>query len=265
MATVNKPAALAFFAVWSCGLPEPDIELNPVDDTRLILSDGARVQYIGTFSWEGAVFASGGYEFTNDVGYQFRIERLNIATNSAQLRRCESTASARWRWAASLAYADHVVDNDSSIALTSSNEDALASTWHELGIGAGSATGYCQAFFSSNSLSVPDATLGENTIVVAGSYRAPEQSEWIAFDARIPLGDGALLDLDAGIPAIERFESPADEPLAARVVYTRYPVAAFRGVQPDRVSRSQLAWEILGGMLHTSTAYYQRHADFAAP
>lgn len=262
---VNKPAALAFVTVWACGIPEPDIdEPDQVDDARLVLSDGARVQYIGAFSWDGAVAVDGGYEFTNDEGYDFRIERLNMATSSAQLRPCASPSSARWRWATNVAHADHVAENDSSMAITSSNEDALASTWHHLGIGEASAKSYCGAFFASNSLSTPDAILGDNTIIVAGSYRAPGQADWVAFDARIPLGDGALLQLYAGTPAIGTFESPEGVDLAARVVYTRYPVAAFRGVQPDRVSTSQLAWEVLGGLLHTSAANYQRHADFAA-
>lgn len=245
MHSVKKSAAVVFLVAWACGLPDPGSDPGRSEDGELILAEGMRVQYVGAFSWQGAVQEGNGYEFTNDLGYRFRVERFHLATYSAQLRPCEPVESADRGWRPDAAYADHVVQDDASIAVADHAEDALASTWHELGVGSASNHSYCKAFILSVIPTTSDPDLQGNTIVVTGSYIPPGESQWIAFDARIPLGEGSLVTLHPDTPEFDTFESQDGSRPGARVVFTRYPVAAFAGVRPDSVSSVQLAWELL--------------------
>ena len=261
-------ATVAFVAVWACGLPLPDddpagrgeLGTDGTEPGVATLPEGADISYIGAFSWNGASQTASGFELVNDLGYRFRIERFQVAAYSVQLRSCLPAHRGGWSWSPRQALAHHVAVDDVSVFIAQAGEDALLFSWHELGIGRASGAAYCQAFLLVASPTAPDPTLEGNSFVVAGSYLAPGASEWLELDARVPYGDGTLRRLLSATPPSETFESMDGSSPAARVVFTRYPVAAFAGISPEGKSSIVLAWEILGNLLATTTVHYQLQA-----
>lgn len=264
MARTHAFAAAVGVVVWACGLPMSDddgTDVGPFSGPGLTLSDGASIHYLGGFSWDGATRTEDGYEFDNPLGYRFRVTQLRIATFSAQLRPCPATTGRRWRWGQSSAYADHVVEDDPSIALVVASEDALNPTWRQLGVGRAAAAHYCDGFVLSTPLTSADGQPEQPTLEVTGWYLAPDGDDWVSLDTSIPLGEGALIELQASGSECDA-PPPLDQPLPdesrpdVQIAITRYPVTAFASVRPDQTSGAQFAWELLGGLLHTSTMSY---------
>lgn len=241
-----------FFVVWACGVPTPPAPFDPGDGTPtpISLSAGDRVRYVLDWSWDGAREQDGALVFTTDLGYEVGIESLELAVFSAQLVTCEPTAS-RWRWGPTAAYADHVTQDDPSVIEAKLIDDAVNDGWHELGIGTAGGGQYCKAFL----LATPVASdaLGGETVRASGWYRLPEGGAAIPFEAGVPLGDGALTTLAAAVPQTVNL----GDGTTARVVFTRYPVAAFDGVDIAQLNRLELGWELLKNLQSDTTARWQ--------
>ncbi len=262
-------AGAAFAVVWACGLPAPadgpdggEPGWDPGDGSAapLTLGADARVRYELRWSWDGARLQDGAWVFVNDLGYQLGIERLAVVALSAQLVPCEPTAARApaWSWGPREARADHVVADDASVVVAAVVEDALAAAPRELGVGVASGGRYCDAFLLAAPLdpvSVP--AMDGNALIVTGWYRAPGGAV-TALDAAVPIGDGGLRTLAAAVPGELALADADAGPVAARVVLTRHPVAAFADVAPDQPGGAELGWEILKGLLGTATARWQR-------
>lgn len=240
--------------------PEPEMQDS---ETSLGLEPGDRVAYAGRFDWEDARQENGSYYFVNSLGYQFRIDTLYLATSSVQLRVCDVEEESSWlpRWGVAVAYADHVVEDDPSLAIVGKTEDAFVEGTTLLAVGTVGGGDYCRAFARSSLLLEPESGLGEHTLVVSGAYTFIGNEgldNWTEFDASVPLTEGLLEDL-AMDPAPSW--QPSAEDIDASIVFVRYPVRAFQSVDPRRLLPVELAWEILGNLLHTSSVQFYRSSQ----
>jgi hypothetical protein len=256
----SKGSALLFVLVlWgACTLTTaPILEEEALPPERLELSEGARVAYGGRFDWKGAVLKHGSYYFDNSLGYSFRVDALHLTTSSVQLRPCEEeTASSFPFFGISMAYADHVVTDDTSIALVAKVEDAFIEETKQLAVGVVTGGSYCKAFARSLTTSDAEGELGKSTLVVRGAYAITAKTgedKWEEFDARVDLQEGLLEDLLFD-PAPSW--QPNDANIDAAIVFTRHPVQAFQGLNPNNLQPVEIAWEILGAMLHSSTVKF---------
>lgn len=260
---LSKPTTLAlalFVVVWACGIPNPIVEEASYEPTTLSLLEGDRVLYVGTFDWEGADWEgadvdSGVYAFANDLGHQFRISQFSVATHSVQLRRCDVAATHQSNFGLRTAHADHVVEDDPSIAVVAASEDGFAVEAQELGTGLSSMGQYCDAFLLATAAATE--VLDGNSIIVAGEYRLASEDRWQTLEARIPIGEGALKPLLLGMQPETGLETRDGAAIDTRIVFTRYPVAAFEGLDPSAHSRAALAWELLGKLLAETTVHVQ--------
>lgn len=240
-----------------------DVE-EPGDEGRLVLPPGARVAYAGSFDWEDAIREDGSYNFVNSLGYQFRIDALYLVTSSVQLRACEeeqeSSPSSSWlpRWGVAVAYADHVVEDDPSLAWVGKVEDALAEEIMPLAVGVVGGGTYCQAFARSAQFKEPGGAQVEHTLVVAGAYTFGgnvSDENWVEFDASVTLTEGLLKELS--LDPSPTWRSSEDD-IDAGVLLVRYPVRAFQFIDPRRLLPVELAWELLGNLLHTSSVTFYK-------
>ncbi|MEZ4372716.1 MAG: hypothetical protein R3B07_17970 [Polyangiaceae bacterium] len=251
-------ACLSFGVAWACGAPS--VESSPSDFS---LGDGAaesltlpadvRVEYIVDWSWDGAGRSGAGYRFKNDLGYSFQIDEFRVATYSAQLITCEPTA---WlHWGLSVAHAHHVAINDPSMYVAERGEDALSERFTTLGFGTAAGGEYCSAFLLFTPLAEGAPELGGNAIWFSGTYTDAD-GDAQPLQGQIPQGDGALGSLASAIPSAIPLDGDA-----ARVVFVRFPVRAFDGIDPSDLSDLKLGWEVLKGLVATTEVRWQLASD----
>ncbi|MGE0323294.1 MAG: hypothetical protein AB7K71_25405 [Polyangiaceae bacterium] len=251
-------ACLSFGVAWACGAPS--VESSPSEFSlgdgaakSLVLPADARVEYVADWSWEGAKRSGAGYRFENDLGYSFQIDEFRVATYSAQLITCEPTAGLHW--GLSVAHAHHVATNDPSMHVAERGEDALGEQFTTLGFGTAAGGAYCSAFLLFTPLAEGAPELGGNAIWFSGKYTAPDGDEK-PLQGQIPQGDGALGSLASAIPSALPLDGDA-----ARIVFVRFPVRAFDGIDPSDLSDLKLGWEVLKGLVATTEVRWQLASD----
>ncbi len=224
----------------------------------LELQAGATVRYLGNFDWDDAIEVDGSYVFSSDLGFRYRIDAFMVATTTVQLRPCDAGDTAWLRVGFTDARADHVVSDDESMVVTDMAEDAMSTTTIVLGQGTADGGSYCQGFLLSSVPTQWTAGLENNTLSMSGAYLDPDADgsdpdAWVLFQAEIPLNDGSLEDLVPAAGDLYTEDGGAD----VDVRFTRYPARAFDGLDPGALNTYELAWEVLGNLLHGSALHYR--------
>jgi hypothetical protein len=230
----------------------------PASAAPLELTRDAAITYVLAWSWEGARREGDAWVFETDLGYTVGISAAHSATSQLELVPCSTASQASGggaiAWLSDLvvgtAHAAHGGTPDASAAAFPIVESWL--TERPLVFGAAKASGaaYCEAHQLSAPIeaAAPDgfAFAGES-LVVSGFWSAPGEAERHGLEVSVNLSDGRVRPLAAVID----WPAEAIEGEAA-IVITRRPARAFDGLKIDEMAEIDLAFEALGGLLHSA-------------
>lgn len=230
----------------------------PASAAPLELTRDAVITYVLAWSWEGARREGDAWVFETDLGYTVGISAAHSATSQLELVPCSTASQASGggaiAWLSDLvvgtAHAAHGGTPDASAAAFPIVESWL--TERPLVFGAAKASGaaYCEAHQLSAPIeaAAPDgfAFAGES-LVVSGFWSAPGEAERHGLEVSVNLSDGRVRPLAAVID----WPAEAIEGEAA-IVITRRPARAFDGLKIDEMADIDLAFEALGGLLHSA-------------
>lgn len=229
----------------------------PASAAPLELARDAALTYVLAWSWEGARREGDAWVFETDLGYTVGITAAHSAISQLELVPCSSAAQAGGgaiAWLSDLvvgtAHAAHGGTPDASAAASPIVESWLTAQPIVFGAAKASGAAYCEVHQLSAPIEAAAAdgfALAGETLVVSGFWSAPGAAERHGLELRVNLSDGRTRPLDAWVdwPAV------ATEGEAA-IVITRRPARAFDGLQLDALADIDLAFEALGGLMHSA-------------
>lgn len=230
----------------------------PASAAPLELTRDAVITYVLAWSWEGARREGDAWVFETDLGYTVGISAAHSATSQLELVPCSTASQASGggaiAWLSDLvvgtAHAAHGGTPDASAAAFPIVESWLTERPRVFGAAKASGAAYCEAHQLSAPIeaAAPDGfALAGESLVVSGFWSAPGEVERHGLEIRINLSDGRVRPLDAVID----WPAEAIEGEAA-IVITRRPARAFDGLKIDEMADIDLAFEALGGLLHSA-------------
>lgn len=223
----------------------------------LELARDAAITYVLAWSWEGARREGDAWVFETDLGYTVGISAAHSATSQLELVPCPTASQAGGgavAWLSDLvvgtAHAAHGGAPDASAAAFPIVESWLTAQPLVFGAAKASGAAYCEVHQLSAPIeaAAPDGVaLAGESLVVSGFWSAPGEAERHGMEISVNLSDGRVRPLDAVID----WPAAATEGEAA-IVITRRPARAFDGLKLDELADIDLAFEALGGLLHSA-------------